>query len=465
MDKIEQRIIEIIDQNAQRLIDFGTDIYEHPELGYMEHRTAGKFAEQLRSLGLEPQEGLAVTGVKSYLKKPEEGELRLCLMGELDALCVPGHPFADPVTTAAHCCGHNAQLTGVLGAAIALTDPEVKAALGGNVVFIGVPNEEAGTPDDVLAQLRAEGKVTHVGGKCEFIEIGAVDDIDLTVGHHTAAGEAHISQVRNAPSMGMVRKFVTFKGKSSHPTRAAHAIDCQKTAALTLNNVNAQREALEWLWQPSRFMLHSQVMTGASAINVVSRECQMVFDIRAQAQPMINELCYMADRAVEGAAIVTGAGYESRIEPGYLPVVPVTDESAQVMIDTFKLVDPDTPVDYQGPKDFSGTTDYGDLSSVMPVMMFQTGGVGGQGHNVDWHITDPYEFYVTTAKVFAIAAYKLMKDNCAFAKKVVEQNPAQMTTQQWRDLKFEQAQLKVKEMVPTPWFGPTPDAPNPPEEQ
>ena len=39
-------------------------------------------------------------------------------MGELDALPVPTHPFADAATGAAHACGHHAQLGMMLAAAM-----------------------------------------------------------------------------------------------------------------------------------------------------------------------------------------------------------------------------------------------------------------------------------------------------------------------------------------------------------
>lgn len=39
MDKIEKRILDIIDRSRDKIIDFATDIYKHPELGYKENRT------------------------------------------------------------------------------------------------------------------------------------------------------------------------------------------------------------------------------------------------------------------------------------------------------------------------------------------------------------------------------------------------------------------------------------------
>ena len=86
MDKIEEKIIKIIDDNKEKLIAFARDIYTHAELGYKEFRTASKFSDELKALGLETKEGLAVTGVKGYLNQDKKENVSLALIGELDAL-------------------------------------------------------------------------------------------------------------------------------------------------------------------------------------------------------------------------------------------------------------------------------------------------------------------------------------------------------------------------------------------
>ena len=128
MDQIEQKICERIDAHKDEIIAFAQDLWTHAELGFQEHRTAGKFAEVMKRLGLRTEEGLAVTGVKSYLKADSDGPT-ICLMGEFDGLPIPNHAYANPETGAAHCCGHHAQTAGVMGAALALADPEIAAAL------------------------------------------------------------------------------------------------------------------------------------------------------------------------------------------------------------------------------------------------------------------------------------------------------------------------------------------------
>ena len=135
LDKTEQKIVDIIDAHRNEIIAFAKDIYTHAELGYKEYRTAEKFASFMKNLGLETKEGLAVTGVKAYLNEEEKTNVSLALIGELDALRIPEHKYANPETQGAHCCGHHAQLAGVIGAALALTNEDVKKELDGQVVF------------------------------------------------------------------------------------------------------------------------------------------------------------------------------------------------------------------------------------------------------------------------------------------------------------------------------------------
>ena len=216
MDLLEKKMLGIIDEHREEIIEFGRDIWKHAELGYKEFRTAGKFKDAMAS-NAETVEGLAITGVKSYLKPRKEGDINVCLMGELDALPITNHRDTNPETGAAHCCGHNSQITGLVGAKFALEDPEVQEALGGNVVFFAVPAEEF-VEIEFKNQLIEDGKISYGGGKCELIKIGALDDIDVTVGHHTDPGcDARIS---NNVTNGFVNKTVLFKGKASHAAGA-----------------------------------------------------------------------------------------------------------------------------------------------------------------------------------------------------------------------------------------------------
>lgn len=168
MDKIEEKIIRIIDENRERIIAFANDILSHPELGYKEVRTSEKVVEILKDYVQELETNLAVTGVKGYLKSKNTENINIAIIGELDAIVVPNNKYADKNTGACHACGHHAQLAGVIGAAIALSDEEIKNSFKGNVSFLAVPSEEYGEIEYKLS-LKDKGLIKYGGGKSEFM--------------------------------------------------------------------------------------------------------------------------------------------------------------------------------------------------------------------------------------------------------------------------------------------------------
>jgi amidohydrolase len=187
-----------IDTNAAGLTRFADDIFEHPELGFREERTATRVAEALRALGLSVVEGLAVTGVRAEIRGAKPGPT-ICVIGELDALPVPGHPRADRATGAAHACGHNAQLAHLLGVAQALRTTETIRHLAGRIVFLAVPAEEYVDLEWRSLQAR-RGTIEFLGGKPELVRLGTFNDIDLAMMVH-ASGTAGDDPLSIAASM------------------------------------------------------------------------------------------------------------------------------------------------------------------------------------------------------------------------------------------------------------------------
>ncbi|MDY0372358.1 MAG: hypothetical protein RBQ79_08370, partial [Sphaerochaetaceae bacterium] len=105
-EQLKQKVCEVIEQNAEKIIAIGRDVYAHPELGFKEYRTAKIFSDTLRSLQLECREEIAITGVKA-VGHGRTADASVMLLGELDAVISPQHPFADKQTGAAHSCGHH----------------------------------------------------------------------------------------------------------------------------------------------------------------------------------------------------------------------------------------------------------------------------------------------------------------------------------------------------------------------
>src|SRR5258706_6539707 len=136
--ELKDSVCQAIDRNRERIIGLGERIRRQPELGFKEFKTARLAEEPLGELGLKPRGGLALTGVRAEAAGVKDGPT-FALLGELDGLVVAGHPIADPETGAAHACGHNAQMAGLLGAAMGLCEARAFEHLPGRVGFFAVP--------------------------------------------------------------------------------------------------------------------------------------------------------------------------------------------------------------------------------------------------------------------------------------------------------------------------------------
>ena len=414
MDQIEQHIIDLIDQQRDRIVAFGRDVFSHAELGYKETRTAGKFADVLRGLGIEPQTGLALTGVKGLL--PQHGDApagpTLALVGELDALRIPEHPFVNPETQAAHACGHNAQLAGVVGTALALTDPQVARALDGSVAFFAVPSEEYGEIE-FKNQLASEGKISYGGGKAELIRTGAFDDIDLSITHHSSADGITVG---SGSSNGFVSKVIRLIGRESHAAAAPElGVNALNAASLGLTALAYQRETFR---DEDSVRVHPILTRGGNLVNVVPAEAIVETLVRAKTVEAVRDADAKTDRAFKAGAYAVGAGYEITTRPGYLPRIAATPDPR--VLEAVHQAAPGKPVKELGPDvHLASSTDVGDLQHVSPVLAFCTGGVTGGFHSKSFLISDEEEAYITTAKIFALSAYKLLRDGAAAARSVI----------------------------------------------
>ena len=138
------------DALKDQVIAWRRDFHEHPELGNQEFRTAGIIAAHLKSLGLEVQEKVAITGVVGILRGAKPGPV-VALRADMDALPVTERgnlPFKSKVevvyngqkTGVMHACGHDSHVAMLMAVAQILASE--KANLAGTVKFIFQPSEE-----------------------------------------------------------------------------------------------------------------------------------------------------------------------------------------------------------------------------------------------------------------------------------------------------------------------------------
>jgi amidohydrolase len=438
-DQLTQQVHATIDRRADEIIRLGEEIRRHPELGFKEFKTAKLVEESLGKLGLAPKGGLAITGVRADLPGQAGDGPTFAMLGELDALVVTGHPEADPATGAAHACGHNAQIAGLLGAAMGLVETRAAQHLAGRMVFFAVPAEEYGDIAWRVGQARA-GKLEFLGGKPELLRLGHFDDVELAMMIHGTSrpedGKAGVPGSNN----GCIVKTVRYVGRAAHAGGAPHmGVNALYAAQIALMGINAIRETFR---DEDTIRVHPIITHGGSQVNVIPADVRLETYVRGRTVEAIMAANARVDRALRAGALALGAKVEIETLPGYMPMV-----CDRTMAQSFKA----TMATLVGEEHYreighrTGSTDMGDLSQVMPILHPYIGGARGTGHGADYEIVDKQLMYVTPAKALASMAIDLLYDGAAGAKQVLKTAKPPMTREQYLTFQRSVAKQEVFE--------------------
>jgi len=420
-DDLKRKVFAAIDRRADEIIGIGERIRKEPEMGFKEIKTARLVEETLSALGMAPRSGLALTGVRGEARGRGGDGPTFALIGELDGLRVTGHPEADTRTGAAHACGHNAQVAGMLGAAMGLLDAGALEHLSGRLVCFAVPAEEGGDIEWRQEQIRA-GRLEFPCGKQELMRLGHFDDVDLAMMIHTnwraEDGKAGVPASNN----GRVGKTARFIGRASHAGGAPHmGVNALYAAQLALAGINAVRETFR---DEDSIRVHPILTHGGSQVNVIPAEARLEMYVRGKSAEGVADASRKVDRALRAGALALGARVEIETLPGPMPLL-CDRAMARLFERTARGLVGDEH--YHDIPHRSGSTDMGDLSQVMPVLHPYMGGARGPGHSADFAIVDPHLGYVQPAKALAAMAVDLLADGAAGAREVLASAQPPMT--------------------------------------
>ncbi len=249
-------IDKAVEKDHDKFVAIFKDIHQNPELGFMEFRTAGIVAKELKSYGYKVTEGIAKTGVAGMMKNGE-GPV-VMYRADMDCNAVKettGLPYASKKivklndgtqTPVMHACGHDAHTTWLLS--VAKFFAEHKNNWKGTVVFIGQPAEEPIAGAEAMVK---DGLYTKYG----------IPEPDYLFGMHTAPVAVGIVAAASGVRMAGTDQFdVTFYGVGGHgstpnlskdpivmaaaaimdyQTIVSRAIDPKNSAVITVGSVQA----------------------------------------------------------------------------------------------------------------------------------------------------------------------------------------------------------------------------------
>lgn len=421
---LKARVCAAIDAHRAEIVALGEDIRLHPELGFKEFRTARIVADRFRDLGIPQQTGIAITGVKGVLAGAQH-DVTVAYIAELDSVLVRGHPNADPQTGAAHACGHNAQIANLVALGCGLVKSGVMRELGGDIALIAVPAEEY-VEVDYRMGLKREGAIEFLGGKPEFVRLGALDEVRIVLGTHQSSRKEPGLFSAGERSNGCIVKQVRYVGKAAHAGGAPHdGINALKAAMLGLQAIDALRETFK---DDDHIRVHPIITKGGELVNVIPEDVRLETYVRGATVAAMQAAAQKVDRAFKAGALALGASVQIQTLPGYLPklahpkLLQVYRENAVGLLGEGVWYEPVFG---------TGSTDFGDVSHLMPTLEANAVGCTGTGHGADFAIKDQELAYITTAKVAAMTLVDLLADGAARARQVLDGFKPEMTKDEY----------------------------------
>lgn len=285
--------------DSLRLVKIFKDLHQNPELGFMEVRTSGIIAKELKALGYEVITGIGKTGVVGIFKNGTGPTV----MYRADMDCnsvkeITGLDYASTKimkkedgteTPVMHACGHDAHVTWMLGVAKIMM--ALKDEWRGTLVFLAQPAEELLTG----AQAMVDDKLYEKG----------VPVPDFLLGMHTS--NRPLGKINNGTGVrmsGSDQLDVTFYGIGGHGSRPEDGKDpivmacnaVMQYQTIISRNIGAQDVAV----------LTVGSIQGGTDNNVIPASVTVKVNLRWFNEKVRNTLLEGITRINEGIAVSNG---------------------------------------------------------------------------------------------------------------------------------------------------------------
>jgi aminobenzoyl-glutamate utilization protein B len=273
-----------LEETRARWEQLARKIWDMPELGLKETRSAAALIDVLQKEGFQVTQGVGGEAT-AFVATAGSGTPVIALMAEYDALPglsqAAGQAKRQPVVDGqpGHGCGHNLLGTASVAAAIAANRERIAKKLPGTIQLFGTPAEEI------------------LFGKAFMIRDGAFKRTDLAFAWHPD----DTNRVTNRTRLAATAANVEFFGRASHaaasPWLGRSAVD-----ALMLfdHAISLMREHIK----PSA-RIHRVVRDGGTAPNIIADHSLGEYWVRDLTGESVNDMLERLKKAADGAALAT----------------------------------------------------------------------------------------------------------------------------------------------------------------
>ena len=387
--KFDKKIIELASNYESEIIELRHWFHQNAELSNREFKTAERIAQELRKIGLNPQTGIAKTGVVAILKGGKPGPV-VALRADIDGLPVKERaniPWKSEMVgeyngeevPVMHACGHDTHTAILLGTAKILY--QLKDQIPGTVKFIFQPAEE-GAP------------AGEEGGAELMVKEGVLlnPDVDAIFGLHIwsqiSAGKVF---VRSKGIMAAVNEFrIDIEGVQTHGSTPWTGIDPIVTASQMINSIQTIVSRNMPLTEAAAVVTIGSIHGGVRS-NIIPESLYMLGTIRTLDNNMKKIVLKRLEEIVKNVAEANNA----KAKVTYLVSYPITYNDPALynqMLPTLKRINGDENVGTMNA--VTGAEDFSFFQEKVPGMYYFIGGTkkGDNPRNAAPHHTP--DFYV-----------------------------------------------------------------------
>ena len=353
-----------------KVIEWRHHFHQNPELSNREFKTAEKIAAHLKSLGIEVQTGVAVTGIVGILKGKKPGKV-IALRADIDALPVTERndlPFKSNVTDqflgvetgVMHACGHDTHTAILMGVAEILAKNKDK--IKGTVKFIFQPAEEGAPPGEE-------------GGAALMIKEGVMENpkVDAIFGLHiNSATPVGVIKYKTEGIMAAVERFVIqVKGKQTHGSQPWSGVDPILISAKIIDGLQTIISRESKLTEEAAVITVGKITSGVR-FNIIPESAELIGTVRTLNPEMREVILRRMKEMTETIAKAYGGSATLEVE-SQTSITFNNIDLVNQMLPTMQRVAGTTNV--QLTKATTGGEDFSYFQEVVPGFYFFLGGM------------------------------------------------------------------------------------------
>ena len=276
-----------------------THFHAHPEVSWKEHQTTQTIAEILDDMGVTYRRFEDVTGLIADIG---DGDEVIAVRADIDALWQE----VDGNWKANHSCGHDANISMVLGALLYIREQPIEK----KIRFIFQPAEEKGQ------------------GAKKFLSLGVLDNVDYLFGVHVRPiQEIPDGTASAAICHGAVSAIKgTIQGEYAHAASPHLGKNCIEVGAAIVHGLQAIRLNPLIPYSVKMTRLHA----GSETANIIPGKASFTLDLRAQTNETMHILKKKVTEVIRSVESIYGVSIQFKVHEGLVAAI-VNEESYDLM--------------------------------------------------------------------------------------------------------------------------------------